>query len=149
MIKSKLQFTFLLVFGTLNLCAQDATTVSGGDASGTGGSAAYSVGQVSYTCLSGSSGSVSQGVQQTYTIIGAGLSDHPEIHLSMSVYPNPLVTVINLNVGAQNLKNLTYQLFDIQGKLIVQEIITSVEVSINMEGYNEGNYFLKVINSNS
>ena len=56
-------FLLLLGFG-LTAQAQQATTATGGDATGSGGSAAYSVGQIVYTTHTGTTGSVAQGVQQ-------------------------------------------------------------------------------------
>ena len=56
--------------------AQQATTASGGDASGSGGSVAHSVGQTVYTTNTGSNGSVAQGVEQPYEIsITTGLAE--------------------------------------------------------------------------
>lgn len=137
----------LLFFVPFGIQAQDATTASGGDASGTGGSAAYSVGQAVYTSIETALGSVNQGVQQPYDIMATGVNNHPDIDLSMSVYPNPSITTLNLNTGKQDLKDLSFQLYDVQGKLVLQQKITSVITSIKMEEYNTGNYFLKVISS--
>ena len=39
-------------------------SASGGDATGSGGSVAYSVGQIVYTTSTGTTGSVAQGVEQ-------------------------------------------------------------------------------------
>ncbi|MBV1889111.1 MAG: HYR domain-containing protein, partial [Proteobacteria bacterium] len=47
------------------ISAQESINVSGGDATGTGGSSSYSVGQVFYTTNVGATGSVAQGVQQS------------------------------------------------------------------------------------
>ncbi len=57
----------LLLFSA-GLHAQQATTAAGGDATGPGGSVAYSVGQVVYTTNSGTGGSVAEGVQQSYSV---------------------------------------------------------------------------------
>ena len=44
--------------------AQDAIPATGGDATGSGGSASYTVGQIGYTTNTGTNGSVAEGVQQ-------------------------------------------------------------------------------------
>ncbi|MFM2191538.1 MAG: hypothetical protein RLZZ118_495, partial [Bacteroidota bacterium] len=59
-----LNLTLLLLGFVLTAQAQQATTATGGDATGSGGSAAYSVGQIVYTTHTGTTGSVAQGVQQ-------------------------------------------------------------------------------------
>ena len=67
------------------LYAQQSTNAGGGDATGTGGSAAYSVGQVAYTSNIGTGGTESQGVQQTYIISTVG-SEEPSLNYSLSVF---------------------------------------------------------------
>jgi hypothetical protein len=65
-INKLLQLTLLLLGFVLTAQAQQATTAAGGNATGSGGSVAYSVGQIVYTTHTGTTGSVAQGVQQTY-----------------------------------------------------------------------------------
>ncbi len=143
-MKKQLLILSLFTFATTIVFAQDDVPTAGGDATGAGGSSAYSVGQVVYTSVSGT-GSVNQGVQQPYVIIATGINNQPDINVTMSVYPNPSITSITLNVGKQDLQNLSFQLFDVQGKLVAAAKIASIETTLEMENYNSGNYFLKVI----
>jgi hypothetical protein len=53
-------------FFTTMVQAQEANTAAGGNASGSGGTAAYSVGQIVYSTQTGANGTVAEGVQQTY-----------------------------------------------------------------------------------
>ncbi len=64
-------------------------------------------------------------------------------------YPNPSITSITLNIGKQDLQNLSFQLFDVQGKLVAAQKITSVETTIKMEEYNAStkSYFYKINSS--
>ena len=55
-----------LLLGLGGLHAQESPTASGGEATGTGGTASYSVGQVVYTTNTDATGTVTQGVQQAY-----------------------------------------------------------------------------------
>ena len=128
--------------------AQQATTATGGDASGSGGAVAYSVGQIVYTTNTGTTGSVAQGVQQPYEIsIVLGIEDN-SINLGLSAYPNPTTNYLTLNVGNFELSTLNFQLYDISGKLIEsRKIISSAEI-IAMENLPSANYFLKVTNNN-
>ena len=66
--KLKLSAVLLLGLGLTGLQAQESVNATGGNASGSGGSASYSVGQVVYTNNTGTSGSVAQGVQQPFEI---------------------------------------------------------------------------------
>jgi hypothetical protein len=62
-MKTKITLLFFL-FAVCTIRAQDALVASGGNASGTGGSVSYSIGQLFYTGNSSASGSVAAGVQQ-------------------------------------------------------------------------------------
>ena len=59
---------FLLTGLITKTNAQSGTVVAGGNASGTGGTASYSVGEVEYTTITSSGGIVIQGIQQAYTV---------------------------------------------------------------------------------
>lgn len=142
----KLKLGLLLVGFSLTAQAQQAATVSGGTASGTGGTVTYSVGQVVYTTNTGSNGSVAQGVQQAYEIsIVLGVENHM-IHL-IQAYPNPTIDYLTLNVGNSDLSSLNFQLYDITGKLIENKKISSSIETIRMENLPSGTYFLKVANN--
>ncbi len=128
---------------------QNAIPATGGNATGSGGSASYSVGQVVYTTNVGPTGSVAQGVQQPYEIsIVIGLEEAKEINLLVSAYPNPTKEFLNLKVENYNVENLSYQLFDIQGKLLESKKIESKETSIVTSNLVPATYFLRVIESN-
>ena len=51
-----------------SLHAQEGFSTTGGQALGTAGSSSYTVGQTVYDTYTGSTGSVAQGIQQTYDI---------------------------------------------------------------------------------
>jgi hypothetical protein len=74
---------------------------SGGDATGTSGTVAYSVGQVVYTSNTGSTGSVAQGVQQSYEIFMVGIKE-TELNISLSVFPNPTSDNLTLQISNYN-----------------------------------------------
>ena len=65
----KIKAFFLLGLGLTGLQAQTSVNTIGGNASGSGGSASYSVGQVVYQAHSGTNASIIEGVQQPYEIL--------------------------------------------------------------------------------
>jgi hypothetical protein len=144
------KLTALLLLGICfnQVYAQQATTASGGDASGSGGSVAYSVGQIVYTTHTGTNGSVAQGVQQPFEIQTVLGIDNPQINLSFSVYPNPTVAMLTLNIGDFDYSNATYQLFDLNGKLLADRKIIENSTNIPMEIYPQAIYLLHVIDNN-
>lgn len=129
--------------------AQNGVTTAGGDAAGSGGSAAYSLGQTFYISSSSTAGSINPGVQQPYDVTVTDVNIHPDITLLISIYPNPFIAFVNLNVGNLDLKNLSFRLFDLQGNLLLDKKITSAETAILMDTFAAGNYFLKVRDNHS
>lgn len=147
--KIKAWFAGLFAICLSSIYAQKDAVASGGDASGSGGKASYSVGQVVYTTNSGSNGSSAQGVQQPYEIyITTGIESVSEINLLVSTYPNPTSDVLNLIIDRSNFDNLSYQLMDINGKLLTSDVITKTNTSISMNELPAAIYFIKIISSN-
>ena len=148
--RMKLIVSTLLVFVFTTLAqAQQATTASGGSAIGSGGSVTYSIGQIVYTASSGTNGSVFRGVQQPYEISNVlGLDEVEETTITLKVYPNPTAHFLNLNLGDFELLNLSFQLVDINGKLIESKKITNSTETVSMEHMPTATYFLKVSDGN-
>lgn len=141
----KTLFFFAALLLILPAHAQVAVLTAGGDASGSGGSVSYSVGQIVFTVAGGSGGSVAQGVQQPYEIsIGTGSPETPGISLALTVYPNPVAD--NLTLGIENLENadLEYRLYDMNGKVIENKVIKNSKTSIDMKFLTQAVYFVKV-----
>ncbi|MDD3860464.1 MAG: T9SS type A sorting domain-containing protein [Bacteroidales bacterium] len=147
--KFKLSTLVLFWLGLTGLQAQESIIAAGGDASGSGGSTSYSVGQVVYTTNIGTSGSVSQGVQQPYEIsVVTAIEEAKDINLSVTAYPNPTTAYLTLSINEFDISNLSYQLYDMNGKLLQSEKITGTQTSIVMSNLVPANYFVKVIKGN-
>lgn len=147
-MRSKLRHGAFLIAGLLSLgCvqAQESSNTSGGDATGSGGTVAYSVGQVVYTTNTGNNGSVAQGVQQSYKIEAIGI-DETKLNISLSVFPNPTADNLTLKVNEFNNEQLLYQLYDTQGKLLSSKELTAVQTQINMSDLPAATYFINVLN---
>ena len=142
----KIKLSVLILSLGITAHAQQATTASGGDAMGSGGNVAYSVGQVVYNSNSDTSGTVNQGVQQPYEIFTLGIKE-TELNISLSVFPNPTISNLTLQIGNYNNEKLSYQLYDLQGKLLVHEQITAYQTQINTAGLPSATYFINVVNN--
>ena len=148
-MKHKKQMTclVLLFLGLGGLQAQDAVTAAGGEASGSGGSSSYSVGQVLYTTSAGSNGIVAHGVQQAYEIFVTTGIEETNINLELSVYPNPTTNYLNLKV--EDPDKLIYQLYDLQGRMLANAEVISNSTRINLEDQPSSTYFLVVLKENN
>ena len=138
-----------LLLGLGGLHAQEMVPATGGDASGSGGSSSYTVGQVVYTTSTGTNGSVAQGVQQPYEISTTVGIEVAEINLELIAYPNPTNNALTLNIGNYNNEKLTYQLYDMQGKLLASKQVVNDKTTIDMQDLPENTYLLNVLDNNS
>jgi hypothetical protein len=148
MTKNKSRPILLLASGLLwaSLAqAQESANASGGDATGSGGTIAYSIGQVVYTTYTGSSGSLAQGVQHAYEIFTAGIKE-TELNISLSVFPNPTANNLTLQISDYNNEKLSYQLYGMQGKLLNNGQVTAQQTQINTASLPPATYFIKVLN---
>lgn len=145
----KLCGILLFELSLVGLQAQNAVPSSGGIANGSGGSAAYSIGQVNYTSLSGSSGSAIQGVEQAYEIsVVTAIEAANDISLQCFVYPNPTQDFLVLKVAESvtgNLNSMSYQLLNSIGTVLDLQKIVSNETTINTSNLETGCYFVKVV----
>ena len=145
MKKFSLLLPVVLCFGMFGLQAQQVVTTSGDNASGSGGTVSYTVGQIVYTTNTGTNGSAAQGVQQPFEIsVVTGIEEALGISLEIMVYPNPTTEFITLKIENHEVLNLRYQLNDIKGSLLQDNKIEGNETSVEMSSLLPATYFLKV-----
>ena len=143
-----LSVALLICLAITSLQAQETIPASGGNASGTGGSASYSVGQITYTTHTGTTGSVAHGVQQAFEISVIIGIEETAINLVISAYPNPTTDFLQLKVENEMMKDLSFQLFDMSGKLLQNKKITDNQTNIVMTNFKASIYFVKVMQGN-
>ncbi len=143
----KIILYLFLILVAIEAKAQSNVVTSGGTASGSSGTLSYTIGQIDYQTVSGSSGSLSQGVQQPYEIASLDADDYPNIILHMKVYPNPFETQIILSISDFTSAYLEYTVYDMQGKLLISNKISTVETSVSLENQQAATYLLQVTDS--
>ena len=141
-------FMALLAMFTLlsGIHAQHAVLASGGDASGEGGTVAYSIGQVVYKNVKSGAGEVSQGVQQAYLSIMVS-NDEPALVFQAGLYPNPVQSDLQLQLSSEksfDLTNFTYTLYDLSGMELTNGKIENEVTNISVADKSEGVYFLEL-----
>ena len=145
--RMKICALLLLGFGLIGLQAQESINATGGDATGNG-SVAFSIGQIGYTNFTGTNGSVTQGVQQPYEISVVIGVEKPQIDLTISAYPNPTIDILILRIADFSTSELSYLMYDLNGKLLQRKEITQNQTKIVMSGLLPSTYFVKVIDDN-
>lgn len=140
---------FFTICSSLNY-AQSGTNAAGGEATGNGGNVSFSIGQTTYQSLKASNGSVSEGVQQPFEISVLATQENMEgIQLLINAYPNPTTDHLTLSISNFEEPNLSYQLFDMQGRLILHESITNSNTDISLANLVSSTYILKIYQRNS
>lgn len=160
----------LLGIGMSGLDAQETILPTGGDMLGSGGTVCYSIGQIVYNTYTGADlsvtdvvllsefgkiSSVAEGVQQSNEIsVVKEIKKIESEELEVLSYPNPSIDFVYLKVEMYkkgNLKtenyekdNLSYQLFDLAGRLLDSKKIIGNETKIVLSSFVPGYYYLKV-----
>ena len=145
-----LSIFFLLGFCIAIVQGQQTIPTTGGNASGSGGSVSYTIGQILSSSITGSNGTVVQGVQQPYEIsVIDAIRNTEDINLKCLVYPNPTAGLTKLVFESPDFENLRFRLYDINGILLQDKKVESRETEISIENFSSSVYFLKVLRNNS
>ena len=146
-MKSTLYIVIILFVVLNNLQAQETITTSGGEASGSGGTISYSIGQTFYSTTQGINGNtIAQGVQQPYEIsVVIGIQEAKDISLSVMLYPNPSTDYLIIKVDNYETTHLKYLLFDSNGKLLKTINQTGKETKIETYNLATASYFIKIV----
>lgn len=148
MKSKKTAFLVFLVLSFLKLNAQSSTISGGGESISRSGSVSYSLGQVVNQTQTGTDGSIAEGVQQPYQIYIMHEISQAKINVSVSTYPNPVTNHLMLQVDLSELSNLSYKLYDVNGKILQNKKIKQSQLEITMDSYVPSLYFLKVLSKN-
>lgn len=142
MTRPTLALLMLLSIG--NTQAQQALTAAGGEATGSGGSTGYTVGQVAYTTNSATSGSVAQGVQQPYTVLPTSLQTGPDGLLLLTAFPNPATDLLTLHTNTMTSPSAEARLFASDGSIVRQKVLEGSDTAFDLKNVAVGKYTLIV-----
>lgn len=125
-----------------SLTSFSITDAAGGDGLGEGGSIAFSVGQIFYNEKSNSDYSINEGIQQPSPEIKHLPITLIDTKIKVSTYPNPVDDYFIIETSDLKDKNISYKLFDISGKLIVQNKLEKTRTKINAFNLQSALYLL-------
>ncbi|MCG9793504.1 T9SS type A sorting domain-containing protein [Flavobacterium algicola] len=120
---------------------------SGSDASSESGTVAYSIGQVFYSYVGLSIYNVAQGVQHDNTINTLIVEENLEPTAEIIIFPNPTTDYVTVNMNGLELEQgiKSYQMYDLQGRMVKQNTISQTETPINMTDLSASVYILQVV----
>jgi len=64
---------------------------------------------------------------------------------NISIYPNPIINMLNVNIGANS--DLNYSIFNITGQIIFKGRFTSSNNIVDFSDLSKGVYFLQVLDT--
>ena len=141
-------FSACMLCAVFTIQAQETIPTSGGEATGSGGTVSYSVGQLLSNMNIGSNGTVTQGVQQTIEFVDLSNPELIALTLSAVTYPNPTTDYIVLSLTDATLTDLSYTMFDLQGRLVTKAKVEQEATQIAMKNLAIGVYILKINQNN-
>jgi hypothetical protein len=128
-----------------NAFAQSGVHTSGGNASGTGGSVSYSVGQVFYSSQSGSNGALIQGVQQPFELVVTEVKGAISSLVKCEAFPNPAVKDLKIRISGEMPENASWKILDLKGVTVLDGIINQSETIVSLAALPMAAYTLQII----
>lgn len=139
----------ILILLSIPCLAQESILTASGNATGSGGEASYSVGQVAFKTVESAGGTITEGVQQPYEILFmTGIEDDRSISLDCFVYPNPATSAVKLRIDRPSPEKYSYHLKNSNGQIVSEMQIETRETVIPLSGLPAGTYILTLLDDN-
>ncbi len=136
---------FYTVIAINILQAQTSVNAGGGNATGSGGSASYSVGQIFNLSVNSTTGSINEGVQHPFELFTTDVDNIESFLKIFNVYPNPVTETLYLQKRESNAEITIYRLLNADGKMLRTGVLTTDLLSIDIHSYAASVYFLEII----
>lgn len=125
----------------------ETIVASGSDAIGSSGSVTYSIGQVFFAYNGETNYNVSEGIQfaeLSNTLSTTENSIEPTAEIF--IFPNPTTDFVTVDLKGYILENgqQSYQLYDLQGRILKQNTINQTETQIDLNDLSSSIYMLQV-----
>ena len=133
---------FFSLLSTLSVSAQEVVSTQGDSYSNANGSIDYTIGEVVINTGTDGTNDLTQGFHQTNWNF-VGLEDHTPDY-EATIFPNPTEDVLNIKTSM--FENVTYTLYDAQGKLVMQDILSTEQTPIQVSQLAPGSYSLTLKN---
>ena len=132
-------FSFFAVF---SVSAQEVVSTQGDSYSNASANIDFTIGEVVINTGTDGSNDLTQGFHQTNWNF-LGVEDFAPSY-EATIFPNPTEDV--LNIRTSEFENVTYTLYDAQGKLVMQDILSAEQTPIQVSQLAPGSYSLTLNN---
>jgi hypothetical protein len=130
------------LFASISVSAQEVIATQGDSYSNATGGIDFTIGEVIINTGTDGTNDLTQGFHQTNWNF-VGLEDHAPNYEAI-IFPNPTEDV--LNIRTSTFENVTYTLYDAQGKLVMQNILSAEQTPIQVSQLAPGSYSLTLNN---
>ena len=134
-MKKRTLFLFSLL-STIAVSAQEVVSTQGDSYSNTSANINFTIGEVVINTGTNGTNELTQGFHQTNWNF-VGMEDYSP-GFKASVFPNPTSEV--LNIRTSSFENVRYTLYNAQGKLLIQEILSAEQTPIQVGQLAPGSY---------
>ena len=128
-------------FASLAVSAQEVVSTQGDSYSNASGNIDFTIGEVIIDTGTDGANDLTQGFHQTNWNF-LGVDDHGQ-NYEATIFPNPTEDL--LNIRTSTFENVTYTLYDAQGKLVMQDILSAEQTPIQVSELAPGAYSLELI----
>jgi len=132
----------LSLITTLSVSAQEVVSTQGDSYSNGSGSIDFTLGEVIIATGTDGTNDLTQGFHQTNWNF-LGLEDYAPDY-EATIFPNPTQDV--LNIRTSSFENVTYTLYDAQGKIVLQDKLFAAQTHIQVSQIAPGSYSLTLNN---
>jgi hypothetical protein len=136
----------LLLLGALALSTitygQEVISTQGDLYTNASGSIDFTIGEVVINTATDGTNDLTQGFHQTNWNF-LGVEDHAPDY-EATIFPNPTEDV--LNIKTSSFENVTYTLYDANGKLVLQDVLSGEQTPIQVSQLAPGSYSLTLNN---
>ena len=124
------------LFATLTVSAQEVVATQGDTYFNASANIDFTLGEVIIDTGTDGTNDLTQGFHQTNWNF-VGVEDFAPDY-EATIFPNPTSEV--LNIRTSTFENVTYTLYDAQGKLVMQDILSTEQTPIQVSQLAPGNY---------
>lgn len=145
MMKKKNGFIIILLLCALHVQGQQQVISSAGNFhSAASGSISWTLGELAIETLTTAGNILTQGFQQSRLTV-TGIGDIPTLDYEIVVYPNPASDHLIIRTDKEQHENLYYHLYDLSGKIVLQDKILESETTITVNHLKSAVYLLRII----
>jgi len=130
--------TFTLLHASVSSLAQEVVTPQGDSYTNSNGSIEFTIGEVVINTGTDGGNDLTQGFHQTNWNF-VSIEDHVPSY-EIIIFPNPTSEI--LTIKTNTFENVNYTLYDSQGKLVIQDKLSSAQTPIEVSHLAPGAYAL-------